>query len=85
MALNPKAFGCAFAILLAAMWFLAMSLALLWEFAEDTVIMIGSFHPYFSYSWSGAIIITLQHLVSGLVFGYAFAVLYNKLLKYVSR
>lgn len=85
MTLNSRALGCTVEIFAGGAWLLGMSLSLLVGWAKTTVIIIGSFHPFFSYSWSGAVIIALQHLISGFAVGYVFAVLYNKLLQYVSR
>lgn len=81
MSLNSKAFGLAVAILSGAYWFLAMSFSLLTGIGEITLTTIGAYHPFFSYSWAGMIIIVIEHLIAGFIAGWIFAWLYNKLLK----
>lgn len=79
MNLNSKALGLTVAILSGAYWFLAMSFSLLTGIGEITVTAIGSFHPFFNYSWVGMIIMTIEHLIAGFIVGWIFAWLYNKL------
>ena len=81
MQLNPKAFGFAAAIFAGAGWFLAMVLSLLTGIGQMTLTTIGAYHPFFSYSWAGMIIIVIEHLICGYILGWIFARLYNKLLK----
>lgn len=81
MNLNPKALGLTAAILASACWFLAMVFSLLTGIGTITLTTIGSFHPFFSYSWAGMIIIVIEHLIAGFIVGWIFAWLYNKLLK----
>lgn len=81
MQLNPKVLGLTAAILAGAWWFLAMSFSLLTGIGQITMTTIGSFHLFFSYSWTGMITIVIEHLIAGFVVGWIFAWLYNKLLK----
>jgi len=80
MQLNPKALGLTVAILSGAFWFLAMIFSLLTGIGEVTLTTIGAFHPFFSYSWAGMIIIVIEHLIAGFIVGWIFAKVYNKLL-----
>ena len=79
--LNPKALGLASAILCGAFWFLAMSFSLLTGIGEITLTTIGSFHPFFTYSWLGMIVLVIEHFIGGFIGGWVFAWLYNKFLK----
>jgi len=81
MQLNPKAFGFAVAIFAGACWFVLMVFSLLTGIGEMTLTTLGAFHPFFSYSWAGMIIIVIEHLIGGFIVGWIFAWLYNKLLK----
>lgn len=78
MQLNPKAFGYAIALLAAVFWFLAMSFLLLTGVGETTLTTIGAFHPFFSYSWSGMVIVVIEHLIGGFIVGWLFARVYNR-------
>ncbi len=80
MQLNSKALGLTLAIIAGAWWFLMMSFSLLTGIGDMTVMMVGGFHPFFSYSWGGMIIIVIEHLIGGFVFGWVFGWLYNKML-----
>lgn len=80
MQINSKAFGFAAAILAGAGWFLVMIFSLLTGVGETTLTTIGSYHPFFSYSWAGMIIIVIENLICGFIFGWIFAKVYNKLL-----
>ena len=79
--LSPKALGLASAILCGAFWFLAMVFSLLTRIGEITLTTIGSFHPFFNYSWGGMVIIVIEHLIGGFIVCWIFAWLYNKFLK----
>ena len=81
MQLNPKALGWAAGILSGAFWFLAMTFSLASGLGARTLTTLGSFHPLFSYSWIGMVIITVEHLIAGYIIGWIFAWLYNKLNK----
>jgi len=81
MQLNPKALGYTAAIFAGAYWFLAMTFSLLTGIGAITLTTLGSFHPFFSYSWQGMIIIMIEHLIGGYVAGWIFAWLYNRLLR----
>jgi len=80
MQLNSKALGLAAAIFAGACWLLMIGFSLLTGIGETTVTIIGAFHPFFSYSWSGLVIIVIEHLIGGFIVGWIFAWLYNKLL-----
>lgn len=75
--LNSRAFGSAVGVLAGAFWFFAMDISLLFHVGERTLTTLGSFHPYFTYSWTGMIVIVLEHLVGGYIIGWIFAKLYN--------
>lgn len=81
MQLSSRAFALAVAIFAGACWFMAMVLSLLTGIGEITLTTIGAFHPFFSYSWIGMIIIVIEHLICGYIVGWIFAWLYNKFLK----
>lgn len=81
MQLNPKSLGLASAIICGALWLLAMLFSLATGIGEITLTTIGSFHPFFSYSFGGMIIIVIENLIVGYVFGWLFAWLYNKFAK----
>lgn len=83
MKLSPKALGYTVAILGGAYWFLAMSFSLLTGIGEITLSTIGAYHPFFSYSWAGMIILVIEHLICGYIVGWIFAWVYNKQIKQV--
>ena len=76
--LDSKALGCTVSIFAGACWLLAMGFSLLTGIGEITVTTIGSFHPFFSYTWGGLAIIVIEHLIGGFIVGWVFAWLYNK-------
>lgn len=78
MQLNPKALGLTMGFLAGAVWLVAMLFSLLTGFGEQTLTTWGSWHPFFSYSWTGMIIMVIEHLVAGFVAGWIFAAVYNK-------
>jgi hypothetical protein len=82
MQLNPKALGLTAAILSGGCWLLMMVVSLLTGIGEMTLRVLGSWHwhPFFSYTWGGMVIIVIEHLIGGFIAGYIFAVVYNKLL-----
>ncbi|MBI5732145.1 MAG: hypothetical protein HY982_02175 [Candidatus Magasanikbacteria bacterium] len=80
MQLNPKALGWASAILCGAFWFLAMTFSLLSGVGIRTMTTLGAFHPFFTYSWWGMVVIVVENLIGGYIGGWLFAWLYNKLL-----
>ena len=80
MQLNPRALGLATAVLGGAFWLVAMVFSLLSGVGNLTLTTIGSFHPFFTYSWGGMIIIVIEHLIFGFIAGWIFARLYNKFL-----
>lgn len=80
MQLNPKALGYTIAIISGAFWFLAMTCSLITGIGKITMTTIGSFHPFFTYSWAGMVIIVIESLICGFIVGWIFAWLYNKFL-----
>ena len=81
MQLNQKALGFTVGTLAGAGWLLAMGFSLLTGIGVRTLSTIGSYHPWFSYSWNGAVMMVILHLVGGFLAGFVFATLYNKLAK----
>lgn len=78
---NAKVLGLTVGILSALWWLLAMTFSLLTGIGEITLTTLGSFHPFFSYSWLGMIIIVIEHLIGGFICGWIFAKVYNSLVK----
>ncbi len=78
MQLNSNALGLAAGILGGAFWLVAMVFSLLTGIGEVTLTTVGSFHPFFSYTLGGMIIIIIEHLIGGYVCGWLFAKIYNK-------
>ena len=76
--LNSKALGLALSVLAGGVWFLMMGFSLLSGMGERTVMALGSYHPFFSYSFGGLIIIVIEHLIGGFIVGVIFAKLYNR-------
>lgn len=79
--LNKKALGLTAGIFSGGWWFLAMTFSLLTGVGETTMTTLGGFHPFFSYSWTGMVIIVVEHLIGGFLVGWVFAWLYNRLAK----
>jgi len=77
--LNPKGLGLAAGVLLGAIWLALMLFSLLTGIGNLTIATIGAFHPFFSYSWGGMVVIVIEHLIGGYIIGWIFAKLYNKL------
>lgn len=80
MQLNVKAFAMALAVFLALVWLVVMGFSLLTGVGQATVNTLGGFHPYYSYSWGGLVVIVIEHLIGGYILGWVFAKLYNKYL-----
>lgn len=78
MKLDQKAFSLAMAILGGAIWLVMMSFSLITGVGHRTIDTIGSYHPFFTYSWLGMITMVIEHLIIGYVIGWLFAWLYNK-------
>lgn len=78
MQLNPRALAKTVAVLAAAFWLLAMGFSLLTGVGQTTITTLGSFHPWFTYSWIGWLIIIIEHLICGYILGYIFAWVYNR-------
>jgi hypothetical protein len=58
----------------------AMFFSLITGIGARTLSTLGSYHPFFTYSWLGMIVIAVEHFVIGYILGWIFASLYNKLL-----
>ena len=76
--LNSKALGYAVAVFAGGLWLVLMGLSLLSGIGEMTLTTLGSYHPFFSYSWTGLVIIVVENLICGFILGWIFAWLYNK-------
>ncbi|MDP3999309.1 MAG: hypothetical protein Q8P76_01785 [bacterium] len=81
MELKPKALGLTVGLLSGAGWLVMMGVSLLTGFGTRTLHTFGSFHPWFSYSWTGLVWMVILHLVAGYVLGLIFASVYNWALK----
>jgi hypothetical protein len=80
MKLDQNAFSLASAILAGAFWLVVMSFSLITGVGYRTVNTMGSFHPFFTYSWLGMITMVIEHLIIGYILGWFFVWFYNKLL-----
>jgi len=80
MKLNKLAFGYATAIFSGALTFLVMAYSLLTGVAKDFISRCAAVH-WVSYSWSGAVLMTVEYLIVGFVLGWLFAWLYNQFVK----
>ncbi len=78
MQFNPKALGYTAAIVAAGSWLLAMGFSLLTGIGYLTISTLGGFHPFFSYSWTGLVIVVIENLILGFILGWVFGWLYNK-------
>ncbi len=76
--LNKKAFGTAVAVFNALFWLITMFFSLVTGIGEITLSTIGSFFPFFSYSWLGLVTIVVEHILLGFIGGWTFAWFYNK-------
>lgn len=81
MQLNPKKFGLALGIFGGVFWLLAMGFSLTTGIGAQTIMILGSFHPGFSYSWGGLLWMVILHFLAGTVLGWVFVKLYNALVK----
>ena len=78
MGLNVKALGLAAALLNGAIWFVFMAFSLVTGIGDATVQLWGALTPFFSYTWGGLVITTIENLIFGFVGGWLFAWLYNR-------
>lgn len=76
--LNPRALGLAAAILNGGGWFLMMAFALLTGIGDGIIQLWGNLTPFFSYTWTGLIITTIENLIFGFIGGWLLAWLYNR-------
>ncbi len=80
MKLNGKALGLTIALLASIFWLVAMIVSLVTGFGKETLTTWGSWHPFFTFSWAGMIVIVIEHFIGGFILGGIFAWLYNKML-----
>lgn len=80
MKLDTKAFSLTLAILAAAIWLVIMAVSLLTGLGARTISTLGSYHPFFSYSFLGLVAMVAEHFIGGYVIGLIFSGLYNKLI-----
>lgn len=78
MRLSSKALGYATAVIAAGFWLVAMGFSLFTGVGHTTILILGGLHPFFHYSWSGLLIIVIEHLIGGFIVGWLFGWLYNK-------
>lgn len=74
MKLNPLALGLTVAIFAAACWLVMMGISLLTGWFNVAVVAIGTFHPFFSYSFKGLAIMVGEHFHRRFYFWLAFRV-----------
>lgn len=79
--LDSKAVGLALGVVAALFWLVTMSFSLLTGIGEITMTTLGSYHPFFTYSWGGMVIVVVENLIYGFVLGWTFAWVYNKFVK----
>ena len=77
MNLNSKAIGLSLGILAGGIWLVLMAFSFLTGVGVRTLSTLGGYHPFFSYSWGGAVMMGLEHLVGGFVIGWLFTKLHN--------
>ncbi len=80
MKLNALALAYASAIFGGVWTFLMMAFSLLTGKASDFMARMAALHLA-SYSWGGAIVMTIEGVVAGFILGWIFAWLYNKFAK----
>ena len=78
MTLSPRALGLASAIVNGGFWFLAVTISLLTGLGDLIVQQWGALYPFFSYTWGGMVIVTVENVLLGFVGGWVFAWLYNR-------
>ena len=81
MKLNSKALGLAVAIFAGACWLILMSVSLLSGYGKTMVVAVGTLHPFFVYSWTGLVVMVIEHFVGGFILGWLFGWLYNRFVK----
>ena len=79
--LKAKAFGFATGIFAGVWWFVFMLISLSVGYGKDLIMMMGTLHPGFSYSYGGALWMGILHLIIGYILGYVFGWLYNQFAK----
>lgn len=78
MTLNSRALGLAAALLNGGVWFVLMAFSLLTKIGDATIELWGALTPFFSYTWGGLVITTIENLIFGFVGGWLLAWLYNR-------
>lgn len=79
MTLNAKALGLTTGVFAGIIWLVLLSLSVGTGYAKDMIMLMGSVHPGFAYSYAGAVWLGILHLITGFILGYLFAWMYNKL------
>lgn len=78
MKLDSKALAKATAFFAGGLWLIVMVFSLITGVGQLTLTTMGSYHPFFSYSWGGLVVIVIENLIGGYVLGWIFAWLYNR-------
>jgi len=76
MKFDKIALAWAFAIFDALIVFLVMAFSLLTGRASDILTRAAALH-WVSYSWTGALVMAIEHAVIGFILGWFFAWVYN--------
>lgn len=79
--LKPKALGLTLGIFAAVCSGGMMAISLLTGWWKDAFELFGPFHPWYQYTWLGALWMTVLHFVDGLIVGWLFALVYNQFAK----
>lgn len=79
--LKSKALGLTLGIFLAVCAGGMMVISLLTGWGKEMLETFGPYHPWFQYTWLGALWMAVLHFVVGFVDGWLFAWVYNKLAK----
>lgn len=80
MKLHQLAFAYTVAIFDGLAVFLIMAYSLLLNKANVAIARVATLH-WANYSWSGAILMLIEHLICGFILGWLFAWVYNRFVK----
>ncbi len=75
--LNAKALALTAGILGAVVAGGLVVVSLLTGYAADYLAMVGPLHPWYAYSYLGALILAVEHFVGCFIGGYVFGAVYN--------
>lgn len=81
MSLNSKALGLALGTVAALVWLAMMGFSLLTGVGDETIRTLGSYHPFFSYTFLGLIAMIIEHFVGGFILGWLFGKFYHHFAK----